>query len=83
MFRIVNCENLGVAKEKDLEVEHQNSHTPDSVIEDPKRDTRPEEWFKLPIPYLDVAKMELITLTLPSRARKQPYKWGNSLEQGY
>lgn len=70
MFRVVNCENLGVPKEKDLEVEHQNSHTTDNVIEDPERDTRPEEWFKLPIPYLDMAEMEFVALALPSRARK-------------
>lgn len=59
-------------KEKDLEVEHQNSHTPDKVIEDPERDTRPEEWFKLAIPYLDMAEMKVVALVLPSRARKQP-----------
>lgn len=59
MFRVVECENFGVvaAKEKDLEVEHQNSHVPDKAIEDPECDTRPEERFKLAIIYLDMAEI--------------------------
>lgn len=71
MFRVVDCENLGVPEEKDLEVEHQNSHAPDKVIEDPQCDTRPEEWFKLAIIYLDMAEIGVDGLVL-SRAKRQP-----------
>lgn len=72
MFRVVDCENLGVPKEKHPEVEHQNSHAPDKVIEDPECDTRPEEWFKLAIIYLDMAEIGVDGLVLSSRARRQP-----------
>ena len=71
MFRVVECENLGVPKEKHLEVEHQNSHAPDKVIEHPECDTRPEERFKLAIIYLDMAKItELMDLVIVHRVPK-------------
>lgn len=64
-------------KENDLEVEHQNSYAPDKVIEDPQCDTRPKEWFKLAVPYLDMAEMGVVALVLESRAKKQRCTWGN------
>lgn len=59
-------------KEKDLEVEHQNSHESDKVIEDPECNTRPKEWFKLAIPYLDMTEIGVVGLVLTLDARKQP-----------